>query len=100
MVIINGDTTGAIRGIGRNGLDQELWVVTTAQLTNLGSTADRSDADGAITLSEASAEEVWNEPGMAGCVRRFVDAHPEIDVRSPLEAEEGGERWDIAIQLA
>jgi hypothetical protein len=100
VIVINGDTTGAIRGIGRNGLDQELWVVTGDQLTNLGTTVDRSEADGAITLGGLSAEEGWAEPGLAACVEEFTSAHPEIEVRGPLEVGEGDERWDTAIGQA
>ncbi len=100
VIIINGDTTGAIRGIHRNDLPQELWVVTADQLVNLGTTVDRSEADGAITLAGLSAEEGWAEPGMAACVKKFTDAHPEIDVRGPLDVGEGDERWDTAIGQA
>jgi hypothetical protein len=100
VIVINGDTTGAIRGIGRNGLEQELWVVTADQLTNLGTTVDRSEADGAITLSGLSAEEAWEEPGLRDCVEEFTSAHPEIVVLGPLEVGEGDERWDTAIGQA
>ena len=100
VIVINGDTTGAIRGIGRNGLDQELWVVTADQLTNLGTTVDRSEADGAITLAGLSAEESWEEPGMAACVAEFTDAHPDLEVLGPLEVGEGDDRWDNAIAQA
>ena len=100
VIVINGDTTGAIRGIGRNGLEQELWVVTADQLTNLGTTVDRSEADGAITLSGLSAEEAWAEPGLLGCVEEFASAHPEIEVLGPLEVGEGDERWDTALGQA
>jgi substrate-binding family protein len=100
VIVINGDTTGAIRGIARNGLEQQLWVVTATQLTNLGSTVDRADANGALASGSASAEETWNEPRMAACVKEFTDAHPDIDVRGPLEVGEGDERWDTAIALA
>lgn len=100
VIVINGDTSGAIRGIGRNDLDQELWVVTAGQLTNLGTTVDRADADGAITLAGLSAEEAWAEPGLAACVKEFTDAHPDIDVLGPLEVGEGDERWDTAIAQA
>jgi len=100
VIVINGDTTGAIRGIGRNDLDQELWVVTGDQLTNLGTTVDRADADGAITLAGLSAEEGWTEPGLAACVKEFTDAHPEVEVLGPLEVGEGDERWDTALGQA
>jgi len=100
IIVINGDTSGAIRGIGRNSLEQELWVVTAGQLTNLGTTVDRSDADGAITLAGLSAEEGWAEPGLAACVKEFTDAHPELEILGPLEVGEGDERWDTAIAQA
>lgn len=100
VIVINGDTTGAIRGIGRNGLEQELWVVTGDQLVNLGTTVDRSDADGAITLGGLSAEEGWAEPGLVACVKEFTDAHPDIEVLGPLEVGEGDERWDNAVGQA
>jgi hypothetical protein len=100
VIIINGDTTGAIRGIGRNDLEQELWVVTADQLTNLGTTVDRSDADGAITLAGPNAEEGWTEPLLVACVKEFTDAHPDIEVLGPLEVGEGAERWDTAIAQA
>ncbi|MEQ8840581.1 MAG: ABC transporter substrate-binding protein [Acidimicrobiales bacterium] len=100
VIIINGDTTGAIRGIGRNALEQEIWVVTADQLVNLGTTVDRSDADGAITLAGLSAEEGWADEGMVACVKQFTDAHPEIDVLGPLDVGEGDERWDTALGQA
>lgn len=100
VIVINGDTTGAIRGIANNDLEQEMWVVTSAQLVNLGTTVDRADADGALTLGEATAEEVWTEPQMAACVKEFTDAHPEVDVLGPLEVAEGDERWDTALANA
>ena len=100
VIIINGDTTGAIRGIGRNNLDQELWVIAAGQLTNLGTTVDRADADGAITLGGASAEEGWNEPRNAACRKEFTDAHPEIEVLGPLEVGADDEKWGTAIGLA
>ena len=100
VIVINGDTTGAIRGIGRNGLEQELWVVTADQLVNLGTTVDRADADGAITLAGLSAEEGWSEPGLVACVKEFTDAHPDIEVLGPLDVGEGDERWDNAIGQA
>ncbi len=100
VIVINGDTTGAIRGIGRNDLDQELWVVTAGQLANLGTTVDRSDADGAIALAGLSAAESWEEPRMAACVKQFTDAHPEVNVFGPLEVGEGDDRWDTALMQA
>lgn len=100
VIVINGDTSGAIRGIGNNGLEQELWVVNSGQLTNLGSTVDRSDADGALAFGSASAEETWEEPNLVACVKEFTDAHPDIDVLGPLEVAEGAERWDTGIALA
>jgi hypothetical protein len=100
VIVINGDTTGAIRGIGRNDLDQQLWVVTGDQLVNLGTTVDRSDADGAIALAGLSPEEAWAEPGLASCVQEFTDAHPDIEVLGPLEVGEGDERWDTALGQA
>lgn len=100
VIIINGDTTAAIRGIGRNDLDQELWVTATGQLTNLGTTVDRADADGAIALGGATPEEGWDEPRNAACRNEFVDAHPEIDVLGPLEVGENDEKWATAIGLA
>lgn len=100
VIIINGDTTGAIRGITRNNLDQELWVVTASQLVNLGTTVQPADADGAITTGSAEEQEVWEEPAMAACVKEFTDAHPEADVQGPSELGEGDERWDRALTLA
>lgn len=100
VIVINGDTTGAIRGIGRNDLDQELWVVTADQLANLGTTVDRSDADGAIGIIGLSGEEAWNEPRLAACVKEFTDAHPGVEVLGPLEVGEGDERWDTALAQA
>lgn len=100
VIVINGDTTGAIRGIGRNDLDQELWVVTADQLANLGTTVDRSEADGAIAVAGLSAEEAWAEPGLAACVEEFTAAHPDIAVLGPLEVGEGDERWDNALGQA
>lgn len=100
VIVINGDTTGAIRGIGRNDLDQELWVVTADQLANLGTTVDRADADGAIAVAGLSAEEAWAEPGLVACVEEFTAAHPDIEVLGPLEVGEGDERWDNALAQA
>ncbi|MDW3218012.1 MAG: ABC transporter substrate-binding protein [Acidimicrobiales bacterium] len=100
VIVINGDTTGAIRGIHRNDLQQELWVVTGDQLANLGTTVDRSDADGAITLAGVSSDEAWEEPGRVACAKEFTDAYPDAEVRLPSEVGEGDERWDIAIAQA
>jgi len=100
VIIINGDTTGAFRGIADNGLDQEIWVVTVDQLVNLGTTVDRAVADGALGLSLATPEEQWTEPRMVACVDKFRNAHPEVEILGPLEVDEVDERWYIEIQVA
>lgn len=99
VILVNGDTTGAVRGIRPNGLDQEVWVLRTDQLTNLGSTAERSDADGFIGTSLATPDEQWTEPGMQACVQKFVDAHPDIQIDGPLEVGELDEKWYIELQV-
>lgn len=99
VIISNGDTTGAVRGIRPNGLEQEVWVLRTDQLVNLGSTADRADADGFIGTSTATPSEVWNEPTMASCVQKFTDAHPDIRIDGPEEVGLNDEKWYIELQL-
>ena len=51
VIVVNGDTTSAIRGISRNGLDQEVWAVDAGQLVSLGSSVTKEQADGVITIS-------------------------------------------------
>ncbi|MEM7143267.1 MAG: ABC transporter substrate-binding protein [Actinomycetota bacterium] len=99
VIIVNGDTTGAVRGIRPNGLEQEVWAIRVDQLTNIGGTADRTDADGWLGVSLATPAEQWNEPNMQACVQRFVDAHPDIVVDGPETVGELDEKWYIELQV-
>jgi len=98
ILIINGDTTGAIRGIRDNDLDVEVWVVQSTQLTNLGSTVDKADADGALALGSASPGEAWEEPLMVECVGRFREAFPDVEILGPLEVGELDDKPYIQLQ--
>ena len=74
-------------------------MVTTNQLTNLGSTADPADADGVVTLGTATPQEQWEEPGMIECVDKFRRAHPDLAILGPDEIGAGDEQWYIELQL-
>ncbi len=99
-VLVNGDTTAAIRGIARNGLDVEVWVLEQGQLASLGDSVDRDDADGAITIQGLTDTEAWDEPLMQACRQTFGDANPEVEVQGPDEIGLEDPHWNTALGQA
>jgi len=93
-VLVIGSGQGALRGIKNNGLDVAVWVLEDNDLQNLGSETTPDHADGAVTISQLTYEQQFEDPLVQSqCYEPVVAAIPEVDVRHPELFESGEERW-------
>jgi hypothetical protein len=69
------------------------------QLNTIGSLDERDPAiyDGAYGAMGLSNDEVWELPETQECVSRFTDAHPDIDVLSTSDVQDGEPDWLIGL---
>lgn len=96
-ILINGNPSAPIRGIGAAGLDRDvaMWATDPGGLANLGNTIeDKSIADGAITVMGRVDTERWEQPTYQSECSEVVAARlPEADLRPPTEYLETDENW-------
>ncbi len=99
VVLINGNASTIISGLGQSGLidSVEVWANSTISLNNLGDTIDRQLARGAVTSDGPTDEERWNDPMLQDCVGIVREAIPEADVRNPAELEPDDESWFTSV---
>ncbi|MYE96757.1 MAG: ABC transporter substrate-binding protein [Acidimicrobiaceae bacterium] len=95
-VMINGNPTAAIRGLGLNGLlgSVAIWSNDAAGLNNLAETVDRQWARGAVASDGPSELDIWNDDVFQDCVRAVDAAGIGADLRPTAElTDDDDENW-------
>ncbi|MEM9464642.1 MAG: ABC transporter substrate-binding protein [Actinomycetota bacterium] len=102
-LVIFGNPGASIRGAAAAGLTGEIaiWNNNAAGLNNLGATiTDKSVADGVITSTGPTEDEIWDRPDFQEeCVAPVAERVPEADLRRLSEYEAGEERWFSSVRL-
>jgi len=99
-VMINGDTTAAVRGITNAGLDVEMWAADAGQLNSLGDSVNRDVADGALTLQGLTSQETWEDEAMVECRAIIQAANPDMALTAPEELVDGEEEEYLSMGQA
>lgn len=96
-IMISGNPSATIRGIGLAGLDGQfpVWNNNPPALNNLGETiTDKSIADGVLTSLGATDTEIYAHPlYQSECNDVVAAAMPEADLRPPTDYQEHEENW-------
>ncbi len=92
-VMIVGNPSSAVRNLASQGLDVALWATDEDSLQNLGATVEPADAEGTLTATAPTGDELWDSEGVAWCRDAFTAANPDVEVIPPGELEEGDEAW-------
>lgn len=98
-VMIVGNPSSAVRNLASQGLDVDLWATDEDSLQNLGATVEPTDAEGTLTATPPTGDDVLDAEGITACLDAFTEANPDVDVSLPSELEEGDEAWISGILL-
>jgi ABC-type branched-subunit amino acid transport system substrate-binding protein len=99
-VLIVGNPSSAVRNLASQGLDVQLWATDEDSMQNLGATVEPADAEGTLTATPPTGDDLWEEEAIAGCREAFADANPDVEVLPPSELQEGDEAWASGLLLA
>ncbi|MDH3705116.1 MAG: ABC transporter substrate-binding protein [Acidimicrobiia bacterium] len=97
-IFATGSITSTVRGISNNGLDVQLLALDSDELANLGESVQPEAAEGTITVTGLSGDELWNNPGLEPCIEVFSAAFPDVELKNPSDHVEGDEQWYNPIQ--
>lgn len=96
-LMVFGTPSSEIRGAGAAGLSGEIaiWSNNPGGLANLGATiTDKSIADGVLTATGATDDEIWDDPAFqSDCVEPVASRLPDADFRLPSTYEAEDENW-------
>ena len=96
-LMIFGTPSASIRGAGAAGLSGtiDIWSNDSGGLANLGATIiDKSIADGVLTTTGATDDEIWESPEFQSqCVDPVVARVADADLRLPTSYEADQENW-------
>ncbi len=94
-VMINGNPSAVIRGLGLNGLldSVTIWNNNAAGLNNLGETFNKEWARGVIASDGPSELDIWNDAVFQDCVRAVNDAGIGADLRPTADLANDDEDW-------
>ncbi|MDH3755616.1 MAG: ABC transporter substrate-binding protein [Acidimicrobiia bacterium] len=92
-LLIIGSTSAAIRNVSLNGLDVEMWAVDSDNLNNLGESVVPDMAQGVLTVTGLTDDQIWVDPETEKCKEIFYAANPDVPNKLPSEYAEGEDQW-------
>jgi hypothetical protein len=95
IFLVGGERAG-IRNLFYAGIDIDLFVMNSETFTSLSASVTPEMADGGITLTGMTPEEIWETEGTQACAATFRAAEPEIETSNPTDWVEG-EKWYTGI---
>jgi len=97
-VFAMGSITSTVRGLSTHEVDAQLLVLDADELASLGESVEPEAAEGVVTITGLSGDELWQSEGVAPCIEVFSAAFPDVELKLPSEHEEGDEQWYNGIQ--
>jgi hypothetical protein len=92
-MLVGGERAG-IRNLAFNDIDMDLYIMNSETFTNLSESVTPDMADGGVTLTGLTEQEMWDDPlTQAECVVPFKDANPDLLIEGPDQFDEGEEEW-------
>ncbi|MDG2351564.1 MAG: hypothetical protein P8L35_01945, partial [Acidimicrobiales bacterium] len=92
-MLVGGERAG-IRNLAFNDIDMDLYIMNSETFTNLSESVTPDMADGGVTLTGLTEQEMWDDPlTQAECVVPFKDANPDLLIEGPAQFDEGEEEW-------
>ena len=72
----------------------DLYVMNSETFTNLSESVTPEMAEGAISLTGLTEQEIWDDPlTQENCVLPFKEANPDLVIEGPDKFVEGDEEW-------
>jgi hypothetical protein len=92
-MLVGGERAG-IRNLANNDIDMDLYVMNSETFTNLSESVTPEMAEGAISLTGLTEQEIWDDPlTQDNCVIPFKEANPDLVIEGPDQFDEGEEEW-------